>query len=85
MGTTTVRVSNETHARIAALSEMTGRRMQTIVDEAIAAYATNEFWQAFTDGYEQLAGDPEASAQVQAERENEASVLTDQLDGDQLD
>ena len=78
--TTTVRISEETHARLTALSAATGRRMQSIVDEAIAAYEANEFWRAFDAGYDELADDSQSWAQVQAEREKESSALTDGLD-----
>jgi predicted transcriptional regulator len=77
--TTTVRVSDETHARLAALSAATGRRMQAIVDDAIAAYEASEFWKAFTDRYGELTGDPQRWAEVQDEREHEAPALTDDL------
>lgn len=78
--TTTVRVSDETHARLAALAAATGRRMHTIVDDAVAAYETTEFWQTFTAGYDRLANDPTDWAQLQAEREAEAPALSDGLD-----
>ena len=74
-----MRVSDETHARLAALSAATGRRMQAIVDDAIAAYDANEFWQAFTDGYDKIAGDPQRWAETQDEREHEAPALADDL------
>jgi predicted DNA-binding protein len=83
--TTTVRISEETHARLAALSAATGQRMQTIVDEAIAAYETNDFWQAFDAGYDALANNannnnnPDSWDEVAAEREGEAPSLTDDL------
>ena len=78
--TTTVRVSDETHARLAALAAATGRRMQVILEEAVAAYEEDQFWQAFTAGYDRLADNPEAWAEVSAERDAEASTLGDGLD-----
>lgn len=77
--TTTVRVSDETHARLAALSAATGRRMQAIVDDAIAAYEVSEFWAAFADGYDEIADDPSRWAELQDECEHEAPALTDGL------
>jgi predicted transcriptional regulator len=79
--TTTVRISEETHARLAALSAATGQRMQTIVDDAIAAYETNDFWQAFDGGYDALANadNPRSWDELAAEREGEAPSLTDDL------
>lgn len=54
--------------------------MQAILDEAVAAYEEEEFWRAFTAGYDRLADDPEAWAEVTAERKGEASALSDGLD-----
>lgn len=78
---TTVRVSNETHERLVTLADATGRRIYTIVEDAVAAYEANAFWEAFNAGYERLAEDPEQWAEVQAERAGEASALADQSDG----
>lgn len=75
-----MRVSDETHARLVALAAATGRRMQTVVDDAVAAYETNEFWRSFADGYNRLADDPTEWAAVSAERGAEASALHDGLD-----
>jgi len=55
---TTVRVSDDTHARLTALAAATGRRMQTIVEDAVAGYEANEFWVTFAAGYDGLADDP---------------------------
>ncbi len=78
---TTVRVSNETHERLVALADATGRRIHAIVEDAVAAYETNAFWEAFSAGYERLAEDPDRWAEVQAERTGEAPALADQADG----
>jgi predicted DNA-binding protein len=78
--TTTVRVSDETHARLAALSAATGRRMQTIVEDAVGAYERDQFWQAFEASDTEIAEDAQAWAEEQAEREAEAAVLADGLD-----
>ncbi len=56
--------------------------MQTIVDEAIAAYETNDFWHAFDTGYDAIANNPnnpESWDELEAEREAEAPSLTDDL------
>lgn len=76
-----MRVSNETHERLVALADETGRRIHTIVEDAVAAYEANAFWEAFHAGYERLAEDPDQWAEVQAERTGEAPALADQLDG----
>lgn len=79
---TTVRVSNETHERLLTLADTTGHRLQEVVEEAVAAYETNAFWEAFDAGYERLAADPGQWAEVQAERADEAAVLADRQSDD---
>lgn len=77
---TTVRVSNETHERLVALAGATGRRIHAIVEDAVAAYEADAFWEAFRTGYTRLAEDPEQWAEVQAERTGEAPALADRFD-----
>lgn len=54
--------------------------MHAIVDDAVAAYESNEFWDSFNAGYDRLAADPERWADVEGERAGEASTLADDLD-----
>src|SRR5664280_2811918 len=77
---TTVRVSDDTHARLTALAAATGRRMQTIVEDAVAAHEAHEFWATFAAGYDGLADDPAAwlQVQVQSERAGEETALNRQ-------
>ncbi len=82
--TTTVRVTEETRRRVAALAESTGRQMQQVVDDAVAVYERELFWRQFADGYERLASDPRGWAEVQAERAGEANALIDDLSGDDV-
>jgi hypothetical protein len=79
---TTVRISDQTHARLAAIAEETGQRMQTILDEAITAYDDSRFWDEFTSGYEQLASDPDTWVEIEQERGSEVASLTDDIDSD---
>jgi len=78
---TTVRINDATHERLVALAGSTGRAMQTIVEEALAAYEANAFWDSFDAGYDRLANDPEQWAEIQAERTGEAPTLPDDIDG----
>lgn len=78
---TTVRVSGETHERLATLASLTGRRMQAIIEDAVAAYEANVFWEGFTAGYERLIEDSGQWSEVQAERTSEAPTLADQSSG----
>jgi predicted transcriptional regulator len=78
--TTTVRVSDETHARLTALSDTTGQRLQAIVDEAVRQYEATEFWRAFAAGYDELASDGDRWTEAQTERDAEGSALVDGVD-----
>lgn len=78
---TTVRITDATHKRLVALAGATGRRMHTIVEDAVAAYEANVFWDSFDAGYDRLAGNSEQWAEIQAERTGEAATLADGLDG----
>lgn len=77
---TTVRISDAAHARLVELAQETGQRLQTVLDEAIETYAANRFWEAFSAGYEQIAEDPEAWSEVQAERMGESPSLADDIE-----
>lgn len=77
---TTVRVSDDTHARLAALATSTGRKMQTVLQEAIETYEAAVFWKAFNDGYTRLANDPGAWAEIQDERAVQQRALSDRID-----
>jgi predicted transcriptional regulator len=76
---TTVRVSDRTRQRVAAMAATTGQQMQTIIDEAVEAYERELFWRGFEAGYEQLADDAEAWDEVEAERSAQAPALRDGL------
>ncbi len=78
---TTVRVSNETHERLVTLADVSGRRMQAIVEDAVAAYEASAFWEELTAGYDRLVAEPGQWADLQAERSGEAPTLTDHLSG----
>ena len=77
---TTVRFSDNTHPRLTALAAATGRRMQTIVEDAVAGYEANEFRVTFAAGYDGLADDPAAWLQVQSERTGEETALADDVE-----
>lgn len=55
--------------------------MHAIVEEAVAAYEANSFWDSFDAGYDRLADNAEQWAEVQADRTGEAPTLADGLDG----
>ena len=76
-GTTTLRVSDQTHRRVAELARATGRQMQSIVEEAVSRYERALFWELFESSYERLAQDKAGWAEVERERRGEAPALTD--------
>lgn len=73
---TTVRVAERTREKVAALAKATGRQMQQVVDDAVAAYERELFFREFGERYAELADD----ADVAAERAGEAGALRDGLD-----
>jgi hypothetical protein len=74
-------VSEETRRRAAALAKATGRQLQQVIEEAVTAYERELFWQQLAEGYEALADDDKARAEVQAERAAESGSLADDLRG----
>lgn len=77
---TTVRVSDQTHERLAMLAAARGERMQTIVENAVAAYEAGLFWDGLQARYDELADDPEQWQEIEDERSNEAPALSDGID-----
>jgi predicted transcriptional regulator len=77
VATTTVRLSAQAHRRLTALANARGERLQTVLEQAIAAYEEAAFWDEFTQGYDRLAADEQSSLQLQRERDGEAPSLVD--------
>lgn len=77
---TTIRVSEDTRRLAADLAQQTGRQMQQVVAEALEAYERALFWEALDAGYDRLAADPTASAEMAAELAGEAPALRDGLE-----
>ena len=78
--TTTVRVSDQTRARVAALAAATGHKMTQVLDDAIAEYERKVFWDGFDAGWANVQRDAAADTSVQRERESEAGALRDGLE-----
>lgn len=78
--TTTVRINDETHERLVALASASGRRMQAILEQAVADYEANSFWESFSTGYDRLGDDADQWAEIEAERTGEQSALADDID-----
>ncbi len=54
--------------------------MNVVLDEAVQAYERTVFWSELTRGYERVAADVEAGAEMEAERRGEAGALRDGLE-----
>ncbi len=74
---TTIRVNEQTRDRFARLADATGRPMSQLVDEAAEALERRLFFEKLSSSFETLRGDPEAWAEVEAERAIESGALGD--------
>lgn len=74
---TTIRVSERTRERIAALAEATMRPMTAVVEDAIEALERRTFFAAFNDRYRRLRQDPKAWAEIEADRTAESTTVPD--------
>ncbi len=67
MSTTSIRVEQKTHAKLAELSESQHRPIAKIVAEAVAKYDDALFWEAVDEAYERMNADSEDRAEFDAE------------------
>jgi len=74
---TTIRVSETTRDRFAALARQTGRPMTQLIDDAADALERDLFFTRFEDGFEVLHGDKRAWTEISAERRAEEASLSD--------
>ena len=74
---TTIRISNETRNRFAALAKATGRPMTQLLDEAADALEGRVFFDRFAARYAQLRQDADAWGEIESERAEESSSLPD--------
>lgn len=74
---TTIRVSDETKERVAALASSTGRPMTELLDEAVDALERKLFFEGLNARYAELRDDPEAWAEIRAERRAEEGPVRD--------
>lgn len=68
-GTTTVRVSVETHEKLRWLADEMGAPLQQVLDKAVELYRRQVFLEKANEEYARLRADPEAWAEELAERE----------------
>jgi hypothetical protein len=74
---TTIRVSEDTRDRFAKLAEATGRSMSRLLDEAADALERRLFFDRLADRFTKLRDDPDAWAEIGAERQWESGALGD--------
>jgi len=75
--TTTIRVSEETRNRLAALAESTGRPMTRVLDEAVDALERRVFFAQLNRRFEELRQDPRLWEEIEAERRGEEAARGD--------
>jgi predicted transcriptional regulator len=74
---TTIRVSEQTRDRLAALADATERPMTRVLDDAVDALERRVFFEKFNRRYQKLRDDSEVWAQIEAERRIEESTVGD--------
>jgi predicted transcriptional regulator len=74
---TTIRVSDATRDRFAALAKTTGRPMTDLLDQAVCALERDLFFNSLERCYEALREDDNAWTEIIAERRLEVNVLRD--------
>jgi len=75
--TTTIRVSEATRTKIALLAAAMGRPMTDVVSDAVDALERKLFFADVNARYAELRADPQAWAELEAERAAEESALRD--------
>ena len=79
MGHTTVRISHSTHNTLRALSEVEGKPMQALLDEAVEALRRRRFLEGVNAAYASLRADPKKWEELERERRQWQPTLLDGL------
>jgi len=74
---TTIRVTELTRDRLAALAAVTDRPVNAVVEEALDALERRNFFYAFNERYRNLRRNAGAWADIEADRTSESAALTD--------
>jgi len=80
MGTTTVRITDETHTALQELAEASGRSMQEVLTEAVHALRRASLLERANDAYARLRDDPERWGDELSERAAWEATLADGLE-----
>jgi predicted transcriptional regulator len=79
---TTVRISESSHALLSELAERSQQSMQHVIAEALEEYRKRLFWQQARRDFEQLRSDPEAWQAEQKELAVWDQTIADGLSAD---
>ncbi|CAN5741685.1 hypothetical protein BH24ACT4_BH24ACT4_04810 [soil metagenome] len=74
---TTIRVSESTHQRVARIAAETERPMTLVLDDALDALERRDFFASFNQAWERIRGDEAGAAEVDAERVEWDGTLRD--------
>ena len=77
MVVTTIRVTDETHRRIADLAERTGNPMTEVVSRAVDALERQVYFAELNRRFDELRAEPEAWAEIVDERAVEGTATRD--------
>jgi hypothetical protein len=83
MAESSVPISETTLARLRELARWAGISVNEALDQAIKEQYDRKFWDAVNAGYAALRADPQAWAELEAERKLWETTLTDGLDPDE--
>jgi predicted transcriptional regulator len=80
MASTTVRVTEHTHAMLRELAAATGKSLQRVLEEAVERYRRERFFAELHAAYARLASDRAGWKEEQDERTRVDGTLADGLD-----
>jgi hypothetical protein len=80
MAESKIPIGETTLARLRELARWAGSSLDEALDQAIKDHYDRKFWEATNAGYAALRADPEAWAEVEAERKLWDATLMDGLD-----
>jgi hypothetical protein len=83
MSQASITISEITLARLRELARWAGISVNEALDQAIKDQYDHKFWEATNAGYAALRANPQAWAEVEAEREAWDATLMDSLDPDE--
>lgn len=75
-----MRIQEETRDRLAEMAQKSGQPMTDVLDEAVKQLERKRFFDEMNRRYAELREDPEAWAEIEAERAEWDATLMDNLD-----